>query len=115
MTLGTWVLFSLMANACIMWVEYANRYLAGDTWLSVLQWTALPIVVAQFGLYKAFNGAPHLLAAWLVFTIGNCAMRLALVHFWTREGFAWWGTLGAVLMIAGAYVVKEALRYGSGG
>lgn len=109
----TWVLYSLLANACIMWVEYANRHLAGDTFMTALKFTLLPIIVAQFGLYKAFNGAPHLLAAWLVFSIGNTAMRLGMVHFLTREGFAWWGTLGAAGMIASAWVVKEALHYGT--
>lgn len=110
-----WVFWSLVSNAAIMAVEYLNRYHSSDGWLHTLQWTALPIILAQFGLYKAWSGAPHFLAAWLVFTLGNSAMRLSLVHWGTEESFAWWGTVGVALMLGGAYVVKEALHYGTAG
>ena len=111
-----WILFALMANVFIITTEYLNRHYSPDGgWLAVLPVTIVPIVLAQFGLFKCWSGAPHLLAAWLVFTIGNSAMRLGMVRWTTEEGFAWWGVLGVALMICGALVVKESLRYGTSG
>ncbi len=112
----TWVLWSLVANACIMFVEYTNRHTGTGTWLSVLPYTIGPIIVAQFGLYKAFSGAPHLMVAWLAFTLGNSVMRVSMVGFTgstTGEHYHWAIMPGIALMMAGAFIVKESLRYGA--
>lgn len=112
--LPVWVFASLMANASIMAVEYLNRWNLSPSFLGTLRYTLPFIVLGQFGLWYSWRHAPHLLAAWLVFTIGNSAMRLTMVALVQREGFAWWGVVGVALMIGGALVVKEALHYGAG-
>jgi hypothetical protein len=107
-----WVLFSLMSNAAIQWVEYLNRTSTAAGFVQQLTWTWPLILVAQWGLFETWRGAPHVLAAWLVFTVGNCVMRLLMSRFILGESFQWWGLLGVAGMMASAWVVKEALSYG---
>lgn len=106
-----WWLASLLSNVAIISTEYLNRHGGDGTWTSVLPYTAPLIFVAQWGLFVTWNGAPHLLAAWAVFTIGNTVMRLAMVHFF-GEGFSWLAFVGVSVMVGGAFLVKQGLSYG---
>jgi drug/metabolite transporter (DMT)-like permease len=110
--LPAWVLYSLMANACIQFVEYTNRTGTADTFAGTL-WRTWPfILLAQWGLFETWRHAPHFLAAWLVFTLGNSACRLLVSKYVVGETFAWWGLAGVACMMGGAFIVKEALHYG---
>ncbi len=105
-----WYVASLLANAAIMGVEYINRANPGG-WLHALPQTAPLIVVAQWGLYHAWSGAPHWMLAWVVFALGNAALRVAAVYLFANGEVASWGHIlaGTVAMLAGAFIIKEGL------
>lgn len=109
MLLPLWVLASLVSNVAIIATEYLNRHAEGG-WLSVLPQTLPLIIVAQFCLFKAFNGANHWLWAWAVFTVGNSIMRVAAVHFTGSHVESWPVVLaGIAAMMGGAAVLKMGL------
>lgn len=104
-----WYLASLIANVAIIATEYLNRNATGG-WTSVLPQTAPLIIVAQWCLFLAFNGAPHWLMAWAVFTIGNSLMRVATVGLTAGEIASYPHVLlGIVIMVGGAFLLKEGL------
>lgn len=105
-----WMLASLLANACIIVVEYLNHTATGG-WRSVLLMTLPLIVLAQWGLFVTFNSAPTLFYAWAVFTLGNSAMRVAMVACGLGSQVDSWGTVGLGIgtMLAGAMLLKRGL------
>ncbi len=106
----SWVVASLVANVAIIVTELLNRGATGG-WMSVLPKTAPLILVAQFCLFRAFNGAPHWLMAWAVFTVGNSAMRIMTVRFFGEPVANWYYAIfGIAVMIGGAFLVKESLH-----
>lgn len=106
-----WWAASLISNLAIIMTEYLNRHHVGS-WMTVLPQTLPLIVVAQFCLFRAFNGAPHWMIAWAVFTIGNSAMRVSAVSFMDGHSVAsWWSVIGGVaIMVGGALLMKTGLR-----
>ena len=106
-----WWTASLLSNACIIFVEYANRNAAGG-WTTALPYTVIPIIMAQYCLFLTFNGAPHWLAAWMVFTVGNSIMRVAAISTWAPGEVTDWRLVvaGVVGMITFALVTKEGLK-----
>lgn len=109
-----WWVYSIAANVAIIAIEYINHSAGGAaTWGVVLRRTWHLIIVAQFGLFKAWSGAPTILTAWVVFYIGNCLARLTLARFlFDRQVADWPVTLvGVGLITLGALAVK----YGSAG
>lgn len=107
----TWWMASLGSNVAIIATEYLNRNAVGG-WASVLPQTAPLIFVAQFCLFRAFNGAPHWLMAWAVFSIGNAIMRVAAVGFFNPGEVSSWPSVfvGTLIMVGGAFVLKGGLR-----
>lgn len=105
----TWVLFSLMANVSVQFVEYLNR--SGSAgFFRTLVVTGPFIVLAQWGLYESWRNAPHFLAAWLVFTVGNAVARLAVSRYVLGETYNWYAAVGVAMIMAGALVTKSALH-----
>ncbi len=105
-----WWVASIMANVAIIWIEYMNRG-AANGWLSVLPKTALPILIAQWGLFQAWNGAPHWMTAWLVFYLGSSALRIGSVAATTQEIGSWPHIiLGIALLAGGSIAVKLGLQ-----
>lgn len=102
---------SLLSNVCIIWIEHVNRGAVGG-WVSALPQTWLPIIMAQWCLFHAFNGAPHWLTAWLVFVIGNSIMRVAAVNLSAGHEVTSWNLvlLGIAVVLGGSLIVKEGLR-----
>jgi hypothetical protein len=95
-----------MANAAIIAVEYLNRTQPslGDAMLR--SWPL--IVVAQVGLYFTWHHAPHMMVAWMVFSVGNSLMRLAVVGGVLGEPMKLgWVALGIGLMFAGSFAIKQ--------
>ncbi len=107
----TWWIASLISNVSIILTEYLNR--TGDgNWVSVLPKTLPLIILAQWCLFRAFNGAPNWMIAWMMFTIGNAIMRVIAVNFMAgHEVGNWYYTLcGVSVMIAGSFLVKSGLH-----
>lgn len=107
----TWWMASLLSNVAIIMVEYINRTATGG-FISVLPKTFLLIILAQFCLFRAFNGAPHWMIAWVVFAVGNSLMRVVSVNFMAGHEVANWYYTGGgcAVMMAGAYLVKSGMR-----
>lgn len=107
-----WWAASLLSNACIMAVEYLNHAGGYGSFTATLLRTGPLIIVAQWGLYRAFSCAEHWLIAWAVFTIGNSVMRVAAVYVThSHQVGNWFQAMTAVsIMIGGAYLLKGALK-----
>lgn len=105
-----WWVASLLSNAAIILTEYLNRS-STSGWLEVLPRTAPLILIAQWGLFVCFNGAPSWFQAWMFFTIGNSAMRVLAVYFMQGHEIASVGYvgLGISIMLMGSFVLKEGL------
>lgn len=105
-----WWGWSLIANACIQLTEYIN-HTTPEGWSSALWKTAPLIVLAQYGLWASFSGSKTLFAAWIVFTLGNAVMRVAMVHTFLGGQVSSWPTVGAGLavMIGGSLLLKQGL------
>lgn len=102
----TWWLWGLLANACIVLIEFLNRKAGAVSYLEQLTVTAPLIFVAQMGLFYCWRDAPKMLLAWAVFTLGNCAFRLISVQWAVGEPPGWVTLAGVAMMIAGAFTVK---------
>ncbi len=108
--IAAWMVWAVIANGAIQWVEYANRHYGDDGWVSLLPMTIPFIIVAQYGLFRAFHDAPHWMVAWAFFTIGNSLLRLVLVKLTGQPVESWPHVLaGVTVMMAGAYWMKEGL------
>lgn len=112
LNLVPWWAASLLANLCIMGVEYFNHAGNYGSWPVTLLRTGPLIILAQWGLYHAFSGATHWLMAWTVFTLGNAVMRICAVYLLQGNQVGHWGhiTAGASVMVLGALWLKEGLR-----
>lgn len=107
-----WWAASLIANFCIMGVEYLNHVGGyGSYWQTLLR-TGPLIIVAQWGLYRAFSESSHWLTAWAVFTLGNAVMRVVAVSTFTngQVGSLAQVCVGVAIMIGGSLVLKGGLR-----
>lgn len=106
-----WFVASMLSNVCIILVEYINRGADGNFW-QTLPYTGLPILLAQWCLFQAWNGAPHWMTAWVVFVIGNSIMRVVAVQLGAVDEIGHWPhvLLGITVMLAGSLLVKEGLR-----
>lgn len=107
-----WWAASLLSNVCIMCVEYMNHAGGYGSFSATFLRTAPLILVAQWGLYRAFSGAEHWLIAWAVFTVGNSIMRVSAVY--TLQGDEvgnWFQVMTAIgIMMGGAFLLKGGLR-----
>ena len=105
-----WWAYSLASNVSIIATEYFNRIATGG-WLSVLPQTIPLIIVAQYCLYRTFNGASNWFAAWIVFSVGNSVMRIASVWWLAETEVSRWDltTLGVAVMLLGSYIVKRGM------
>ena len=106
-----WYAAAVLASFCIMVVEYVNRH-ADGTFLSMLPYTLVPIMLAQWCLFTTWNGAPHWLTAWAVFAVGSSMMRVMAVHLFAGQEVTSWPFImaGITVMLVGSQLVKEGLR-----
>ena len=102
-----WWAASLVANATICRTEYLNRTLPVDTFADALPHTWWLILLAQWGLWNAWNGAPSMLTAWVCFTTMNSILRLGNSHFAAGEPISLLSAGGSALMFLAAWMVKE--------
>jgi len=101
-----WMFWGIVANLAICFIETVNHTNKAGNWAGTLLWTALPILVCQWALYRLFAGAPTLLVAWIIFTIGNSLFRVLSQSWWMGNPVTPWQIAGISIMIAGAYLVK---------
>jgi hypothetical protein len=107
LALVPWWAASLIANVCITRIEYLNRTLQLDRFSEVLPHTGLLILIAQWGLWNAWTGAPSMMIAWVWFTAMNNLMRLASAQWAVGEPPGLLTTVGSALMFLAAWLVKE--------
>lgn len=102
-----WWAVSLASNVAIIATEYVNR--TSPTLWGAWSRTWPLILVAQAGLWFSYRHAPSLLAAWIVFTCGNSAIRLLMAATVLGEPFrAPWALAGAALMVLASWCIKRA-------
>ena len=102
-----WWVISLISNVAIIATEYINR--TSPSIGAAVRKTWPLILLAQACLFFSYNRAPSLLAAWIVFTIGNSAMRLTMAATVLDEPLKLkWALAAAALMVAGSYCIKRA-------
>lgn len=101
----SWLLWLLVANGGIMWLEYAYRSGAYTSFLHALPHIVVPILVGQIGLFYGFRGAPNLLVAGAMFTVVNVILRIANTYFLgeTINAYNW---LGVVLLVIATFLLK---------
>lgn len=100
-----WLLWLLLANGGIMWLEY--QYRAGHyvSFLSALPYIILPILCGQVGLFYGFRGAPSIFLAGAVFTIVNVALR-TINSFLLGEIPNLYNWLGIALLVVSTLLLK---------
>lgn len=102
-----WWAISLLSNIAIIATEYLNR--TSPTLPAAWSRSWPLILMAQAGLWFSYRHAPSLLGAWIVFTIGNSAVRLLMASTVLGEPFRpQWALLGAGLMVAASFCIKRA-------
>lgn len=105
-----WWVASIISNAAIICTEYLNRT-GGGAWTDVLPKTIPLIIIAQWGLFACFSGAPSWFQAWMFFTIGNSAMRVIAVYTMQGQEIGSLGYVGGgvAVMLMGSYILKHGL------
>ncbi len=101
-----WWLGSLIANFCVAGVEYYNRTSGGKSFTDVLSTTWWLILLMQYGLYRAFAGAPSFMLAWAFFTCFNMVIRLISAHYFVGEPLSTSVWVGTSIMFAGMLTIK---------
>lgn len=107
LALCPWWAASLLSNVTICRIEFLNRTLPAEGWLQVIPHTWWLILIAQWGLWNAWTGAPSMMVAWAWFTVMNSLMRLASAQWAVGEPPGILTTAGAALMFVAAWLIKE--------
>ena len=100
----SWWMWGLVANLGIQVVETINRS-STRGYLGTIPFTLPFIILAQTGLYYAWNKAPGLLVAWAAFTVGNTLLRLAVTTHMVKEPPSLWQVLGVTLILGGGAIL----------
>ena len=102
----SWWAASLIANVAIQRTEYLNRMSGAEHFLSQLPQTWWLILIAQWGLFNSWSGAPSLMIAWAWFTCVNNLVRLGSAQWALGESPNAYVILGTGMMFAAAWIVK---------
>ena len=100
-----WLIWILIANSGIMFLEYSYR----ASWFSGF-WTSLyiliiPILIGQLGLFYGFRLAPNLFLAGATFTAINLGLRI-INSLMLGEKVGGWQISALVLMIVATIIFK---------
>lgn len=101
---------SILANVNIAVVEYLNRVGQYESFFEAICRTAPFVIIAQWGLWKCWDGAPSFMLAWAFFTGGNLALRLVSNQWLVGEGLNWKSALGVAVVAGGVALVKVGAR-----
>lgn len=100
-----WWAWMIVANIAVAITERIYRTGAFDTFWQGLPCLAIPILVAQAGLFYGFRGASSLFVAGVFFTIVNVAFRV--VNSYTiGEALNWYGWAGVGCLVASAVLFR---------
>jgi hypothetical protein len=108
--LSTWWVASIVANVTIGGIEFLNRTSAATTYWRQLALTAPLILVAQWGLWRAYKDAPSFMFAWIFFSVGNSLVRVLSAQYAVKEAPSTLTLLGVALMLAASYFIKIGAR-----
>jgi len=100
-----WVLWLLISNAGIFWLEYAYRTSRYESFMVALPYIIFPILIGQVGLFYAFRTAPSLFVCGVVFTIVNVGLRL-INSYYIGEHLNVWNWFGIVLLVCSLILLK---------
>ena len=101
-----WWAASLVANFFIFRIESINRLSNFESFFQQIPATWWMILIAQWGLFRAWNDAPGFMVAWAWFTSMNLLLRLYSTHFIVGEPMNIQVWLGTSLIFGGMMVVK---------
>lgn len=102
----TWWMASILANVGIAVVEYLNRTQSYEGFHNAVMVTGPFILVAQYGLWRAWDGAPSFMLAWAFFTACNGLLRLISAQWFVGEGLNLTTMVGVSVIYAGVYLIK---------
>ena len=71
-----WIIWVLIANCGIMWLEFVYRSGQYNSFLQALPCIVIPMIIGQVGLFYGFRYAPSLFLAGAVFTLINVFLRV---------------------------------------
>ena len=102
-----WIVSSLFANLCVMYLEYTFRTLSpiGASW----QYLKIALIVAamQWTWWLTLHYGPGLMTTWAVFTLGNSLLRVISAYWLVKEPPSLMILGGVVTMFLGALLIKE--------
>lgn len=101
-----WWMAAILANVNITIVEYLNRNGGYSSFPEAIWHTGVFILVAQYGLYRCWVGAPSFMLAWAFFTAGNLILRLISNQYFVGEPLNVYGWLGVCMVVGGVQLVK---------
>lgn len=100
-----WLLWLLLANVAIAFVEWSYRVARYSTFLDALPYTIIPILIGQIGLFHGFRGASSLFVAAAVFTLCNVLLRV-FVTYYIGETLNIANWCGVVLLVVAVLLLK---------
>lgn len=100
-----WIVYSLLANAIFVGLEYTYRAKTFDTY-----WQSLPImfpmmISANYMLFHLYRSSPSFLMGWAVLSFGNAVCRMA-TNWFLGEPMSWVILWGIVTMLSGMFIIK---------
>lgn len=101
----TWILWILLSNTAIMWLEWIYRSAQYTSFWSALPYTIVPIFVGQFGLFYGFKFAPSLLIAGTTFAIVNASLRMVNTKI-LGETIVVYTWVGLMFLVAASILFK---------
>ena len=100
-----WILWLLIANGAIMWLEFSYRAGTYNSFFVALPYTIVPILLGQCGLYYAFRLAPSLLICGAAFTLVNVGLRVVNTYR-LGEVINMYNWLGILFLIVSMFLLK---------
>lgn len=100
-----YILWLMLANAGIFWLEYVYRHGSYGSFVSALPYIIVPIFMGQVGLYYGFRAAPNLLFAGALFTLMNIGLRV-INSYRLGEYLNYYNWTGVALLIVAMFLLK---------
>jgi hypothetical protein len=106
-----WWIGAIVANFGIAANEYLSRTSPFGYFETLLKRTGPVLLLAQWGIFRTFNGEQNWMLAWAVLTVGNSVFRVASVHWLAADQVSSWplALAGIGVMIGGAFILKTGL------
>jgi uncharacterized membrane protein len=100
-----WVCWILIANASVLYLEWAYRIAKYPSFWQALPYVAIPVLTTQLGLFYGFRQAPNLFLCAATFTVINTVSRVAtVIYIGEKMSLANWA--GVVFLLIGVILLK---------